>query len=130
MARSPSGPDRPVPDPAGVGEVIRGLLSNRRMRLGMRLGRLVRGWDQVVGERLAGESRPVALDDGGLVVAASSPAWAAQVRFLEEQIRRRAGDLLDGEGVRSVKVVVGEVPRSGSRDSGGRNPPAPPTRLL
>lgn len=118
MARSPSGDDRPVPEPTEVGEVIRGLLANKRMRLGLRLGRLVAGWEGVVGERLAGETRPVALDDGGLVVAASSAAWAAQVRFLEGEIRRRAEGVLEGERVRAVKVVVGQVRGLGTGDPG------------
>lgn len=93
--------------PREVGEVVRGLLSDAPMRRGVALGRLVRAWEKVVGPHLARETRPIGLDDGGLVVAASNGAWAAQVRFLEEEIRRRANEALDADEVRSVRVVVG-----------------------
>lgn len=115
MARSRSGDDRRS-EPTEVGDVLRGLLAERGMARGMRLGRLVAAWREVVGERLAEETRPIALDEGGLVVAASGPGWAAQVRFLAEEIRRRAEGIL-GEGeVSAVRIVVGGAPGKG----GGR----------
>lgn len=98
--------DDPGAPPREVGEVVRGLLSESPMRGGVALGRLVRAWDRVVGPQLSRETRPVALDEGALVVAASDGAWGAQVRFLTEEIRRRANETLGGGEVRSVRVVV------------------------
>jgi predicted nucleic acid-binding Zn ribbon protein len=100
-----SGPDSPDPQEE-VGAVLRDVLSQPRMRLGVALGRLVRAWAEVVGPDLARETRPWALERGVLVVAASTAAWGAQVRFLGEDIRRRANDMLAGEPVRSVRVMV------------------------
>lgn len=114
--------DRPDAPPRGVGEVIRQLLSERPLRGGVTLGRLVRGWEGIVGAQLARETAPARLDDGVLVVAASSPAWAAQVRFLTQEIRRRANDALGAEEIRSVRVVVGEVGSKASRRGLGSRP--------
>lgn len=93
-------------DGAELGEVIGGLLRDRTMRRGLALGRLARAWESVVGAALAGETSPVALDDRGLVVAASSGAWAAQVRFLSREVAKRASEVLGGQEIASVRVVV------------------------
>jgi predicted nucleic acid-binding Zn ribbon protein len=77
------------------------------MRKGVALGRLARSWPQVVGEELARQTTPRALDEGGLLVAASSAAWGSQVRFLAREIRRRANAELGSEVVRKVRVTVG-----------------------
>lgn len=101
----------PSSEPTGVGEILRGLLTDGPLRRGVRLGRLGRVWDEVVGERLAAETRPISLDDDGLVVAASTPAWAAQARFLSDQIGRRTAEILGEERSPEVRVVVGREPR-------------------
>jgi predicted nucleic acid-binding Zn ribbon protein len=99
--------DDPGAPPREVGEVVRGLLAESPMRRGVALGRLVRAWDRVVGPQLSREARPVGLEQGALLVAASDGAWAAQIRFLTEEIRRRANEELGAEEIRSVRVVVG-----------------------
>jgi predicted nucleic acid-binding Zn ribbon protein len=93
--------------PEGIGGIVRHLLGERRMRKGVALGRLARAWPQVVGEELARQTTPRALDEGGLLVAASSAAWGSQVRFLAREIRRRANEALGSDEVRKVRVTVG-----------------------
>ena len=88
--------------------MIKDLLGTPRLRHGLALGRLSRAWADVAGETLAKQTEPVALDGAGLVVGASSPAWGAQVRFLAEDIRRRASEALDGQAVGPVRVVIRE----------------------
>jgi predicted nucleic acid-binding Zn ribbon protein len=100
-----SGPDKPE-RPEGVGEVLRDVLGQPKMRPGVALGRLVLAWEEVVGPQLARETRPWALEEGHLVVAASTAAWGAQVRFLAENIRLRSNETLRAETVRSVRVTV------------------------
>lgn len=93
-------------EPSGIGSVIQQILGTPRLRRGLALGRLSRAWADVAGEALAKQTEPVSLDEAGLVVGASSPAWGAQVRFLAEDIRRRASEALDGLPVGPVRVVV------------------------
>jgi hypothetical protein len=96
-----------------IGEVVDGLLRERAFARGLPVGRLTASWEEVVGPRLAAESAPVSLDRGVLVVAASTGPWGAQVRFLAEEVRRRANAALGAEEVRSVQVVVRQDPRKG-----------------
>jgi predicted nucleic acid-binding Zn ribbon protein len=94
-------------NPQRLGEVLRGYLGTEGMRPGMALGRLTRSWETVVGDRLAPETSPRALDRGRLVVSASTAAWAAHAAFLKGDICRRANEVLGSKEVASVVVVVG-----------------------
>jgi hypothetical protein len=89
-----------------IGAVLDGLLAARPWRSGVALGELARRWPEVVGERLAAESSPAAMGDGVLVIAVSSAAWAAQVRFLAEEIRNRAEPVVGGGEIGAIRVVV------------------------
>jgi predicted nucleic acid-binding Zn ribbon protein len=89
-----------------VGDLLGGLLGRKEFAEGMRLGRLARAWPDVVGERLAGDCRPIRLEGGTLTVAASSGPWGAQVRFLSGEIQKGANRALQGDAVTRVAVVV------------------------
>jgi predicted nucleic acid-binding Zn ribbon protein len=99
-----------------VGEVVTGLLAEPALAQGMTVGRLAMRWPEVVGERLARESAPGGLEGGLLTVWASTGPWGAQLRFLSEEVRKRANETLGEEVVRGVRVVVrtgrGDGPRS------------------
>lgn len=123
-------------EPQALGSVLDVLGAERRLGTGLLLGTLGRCWEAVVGDRLAEESVPAALDDGVLLVRASSAAWAAQIRFLSKQIRDEANRVLtEGRGrggrqegpsgpggepgeearqpaIREVRVVVDPEPRA------------------
>ena len=104
----------PPPDESEeqVGAAVRGLLgADHRFRAGLSLGRLVRRWADVVGEDLAAETTPIALEDGHLLVAATTSAWAAQVRFLAPEVARRVSDAVDGPPVADVRVIVDDRPQ-------------------
>lgn len=96
-----------------LGEVVDGLLTERAFARGAPIGQLAARWDAVVGPRLAGESAPVSLDGGVLVVAAATGPWGAQVRFLADQIRERANAALGHDRVQRVQVVVRREPGKG-----------------
>jgi predicted nucleic acid-binding Zn ribbon protein len=99
--------------------VLREAMDSDRFRRGLALGRLARSWGDVVGPRLARETAPFSLEQGGLVVSVSTAAWGAQVRFLAHEIRRRANEILGGEEVRTVRIAVGRTQRRGRGDYAG-----------
>jgi predicted nucleic acid-binding Zn ribbon protein len=95
-----------------IGRVVDELLARERaFARGLPIGRLAADWEEVVGARLGAECAPVSLDGGVLVVAASSGPWGAQVRFMTDEIRRRANERLGSEAVAKVQVVVRPDPR-------------------
>jgi predicted nucleic acid-binding Zn ribbon protein len=97
-----------------------GLLGDRLWQAGLAVGELARRWDDVVGERLAEESRPAALDGGILFVKATSAAWATQIGFLAEQVATRANEVMGRAVVVAVKVAVESGPPAGPGSVGPR----------
>ncbi len=93
-------------DPVSIGDVVDGLMAEEVFSRGMPIAELTSHWPQIVGERLAKETSPVAFDGGVLTVGATNGPWGAQARFLNEEIRRRADEVLTSGDVREVRIVV------------------------
>jgi len=110
MSPSSKGWKDPGDDRSGevtpVSDIVRGLLGQRPFARGVAVGKLAREWHQVVGDRLAAETRPARLDAGTLVVNATSGPWGTQATFLAEEIRKRANQTLGTDEVKRVQVVV------------------------
>src|SRR5437867_3784379 len=102
-------------EPEVLGIVLDALGAERRLAAGLVLGSLGRRWEEVVGERLAQESAPAALEGGVLLVRASSAAWAAQIKFLARQITEQANRALEcGPGLDPSSERPLEIAREAS----------------
>ncbi len=104
--------DRRSDDAVPLGEIVDGLLAEDLFARGLPIARLVAEWPRLVGERLAAETAPMELSNGVLVVAASSGPWGAQVRFLHDEIRKKAAAELGETAVRQVRIVVRDLPEN------------------
>jgi predicted nucleic acid-binding Zn ribbon protein len=89
-----------------LGSVIDGLMAEDVFSRGMPVASLASRWTDIVGSRLADQTEPVALEAGVLTVGAANGAWAAQVRFMAEEVKRQANQALGGDPVRQVTVIV------------------------
>ncbi|MBU3700893.1 MAG: DUF721 domain-containing protein [Acidimicrobiia bacterium] len=99
-------PAGPAPLRAGLDRVVR--------RLGGPSADVASGvfgrWDEMVGETVAANSRPVAVRGTTLVLAVSDPAWATQLRFLEADIVARLVEELGASSIESIEVRVRPSP--------------------
>lgn len=92
-------------DPVSVGDVI--AQSARTIGLSTGLAAIISDagvWADVVGEDLAGSGRPVRVDEGTLVVAASDLIGETRLRYAAEVIRDAVNKHLGSEQVRSVAI--------------------------
>ncbi|MEM9513590.1 MAG: DUF721 domain-containing protein [Actinomycetota bacterium] len=89
----------PIPLTESLDSVMRSLRGSTRTDLGGVFGR----WDDAVGEAIAQHVRPVRLDGRVLIVEASDPSWATQVKFLTATIIERLDDVA---GVQLERVEV------------------------
>lgn len=93
--------------PELIGDVLDEVVRDRRWGERLRGSRVFDRWEQVVGADLARHCRPVRLAGGVLTVAASSPRWATQLRYLTGQLALNVNAELGEPVVESVHVVVG-----------------------
>ena len=109
--------EEPVAVTAALDRVLRSLRGGAgRREVGGVFGR----WEEAVGPAVAAHVRPVRLERGTLLVEVDDPAWATQVRFLADDVRRR---LFDGR-----RCHASSGSRSGSPDP--EVPPADDTPLV
>jgi predicted nucleic acid-binding Zn ribbon protein len=93
-------------DAVQIGEIVDGLMREEVFSRGIPVAELAMRWQEIVGERLAGETAPASLEGGVLTVSATNGPWGAQARFLQEQIRLKANQALGSEVIETVRVVV------------------------
>ena len=81
-------------------------------------------WAQLVGAEVAEHAQPVSLKDRELMVAASSTAWATQLRLLQRQLIARIAAGVGPGVVKSLRVQGPAAPNwvHGPRHVRGRGP--------
>jgi predicted nucleic acid-binding Zn ribbon protein len=114
--RRAGGPKREVGDPQPFGRAIRDLLEDRGWENSAAVGGVFGRWPEIVGSDLAVHTRPESFEEGEVLVAADSTAWATQVRLLASTLVRRLNEELGDGMVKQVKV---RGPNAGPRQGGG-----------
>lgn len=98
-----AGPDAGV---TPIAEGLRALAERKKWQSHLVAGDLFGDWETVVGPQLAGHTAPLRLQGGVLVLAASTPLWAAEVRQLGSVITQRVNERLGAGTVRTITVCV------------------------
>lgn len=121
-ARSGSSPDDR--DPQLLGSVVDRMVAERGWEQPVAVGGAIGRWAEIVGEDTAAHVRPEGFDDGELVVACDSTAWATQLRLLAPTLVRRLNEELGDGTVRRVRVLGPAAPswRRGRLRVDGRGP--------
>ncbi|WP_246080218.1 DUF721 domain-containing protein [Nonomuraea mesophila] len=114
--RRAAGPRREGGDPQLFGRAIADLLADRGWERSAAVGGVFGRWGDIVGPDLAAHTRPESFDDGVVLIAADSTAWATQVRMLARTLVRRLNEELGDGTVTKVKV---RGPQNAPRPSGG-----------
>lgn len=105
-----SGSGKDGRDPAGLGEVVGGLVASAGWTDAVAVGGVMGRWREVVGADVAEHCTPVGFGDGTLTVRAATTAWATQLRMLVPDVRRRLDEVV-GEGVvRHIEVLAPDAP--------------------
>ncbi|NUO98890.1 MAG: DUF721 domain-containing protein [Nonomuraea sp.] len=114
--RRKAGPRRDAADPQLFGRAIADLLADRGWERSAAVGAVFGRWKDIVGPDLAAHTKPESFDEGEVLIAADSTAWATQVRLLARTLIRRLNEELGDGTVTKVKV---RGPQNAPRPSGG-----------
>jgi predicted nucleic acid-binding Zn ribbon protein len=119
---SSSGPDERDPQP--LGRLASRMMVDRGWQDRLTSASVFGRWAELVGEDVAEHATPLSLRDGELTVAASSTAWATQLRLLQRQLLGQIAAGLGPNVVRKLKVQGPTAPswRKGPRHAPGRGP--------
>lgn len=93
--------------PEPLGDLLGELLDERGWGARLRASALFARWAEVVGNDVARHCDPVRLVGGVLVVQASSPSWATQLRWLSGDLQLAVNCALGEPIVERVEVTVG-----------------------
>ncbi|WP_425414684.1 DciA family protein [Pseudonocardia spinosispora] len=119
---SGAGPDDRDPQPFGrlISRTAVNQGWNERLTSASVFGR----WAELVGADVAEHATPLSLRDGELTVAASSTAWATQLRLLQRQLLVKIAAGVGPNVVRKMKIQGPSAPswRKGLRHAPGRGP--------
>lgn len=92
--------------PERLGDVLDAVLGDRDWAERMQSVRVFARWEEVVGTDVARNCQPVRLVGGVLVVAASSPSWATQLRYLTAKLALAVNTEIGEPLVERVEVTV------------------------
>lgn len=81
----------PQPISLGIDRLLRSLRGGDRRATVTVFSR----WQDLVGDGVAAHVRPLKLDQGTLIIEVDDPAWATQMKFLEDDLLRRLRDTGD-----------------------------------
>jgi predicted nucleic acid-binding Zn ribbon protein len=93
-------------DPQLLGATLDRLVEERGWETDKAVGDVMGRWPAIVGDQVAAHAVPVSFDEGELVVAADSTAWATQIRLLAPTLLARLAEDL-GAGVVTAVTVRG-----------------------
>jgi predicted nucleic acid-binding Zn ribbon protein len=119
---SAAGPDERDPQP--LGRLASRLAMDRGWQDRLTSASVFGRWTELVGADVAEHATPLTLRDGELTVAASSTAWATQLRLLQRQLLVKIAAGVGPNVVRKIKVAGPAAPswRKGPRHTPGRGP--------
>ena len=111
-------------DPAGLGDSLAALVSERKWDDNLRTAGIPARWEQIVGAEIAAHCRPERLEDATLTCVAESTAWATQIRLLSRTILERLSSEVGPGVVRRIQVHGPTAPnwRHGPLRVSGRGP--------
>ena len=92
-----------------IGQVIREILNQSRMKTDMSLIRVWDIWEKAVGQAIATNTQPAAFKGDLLIVHATSSSWLQQLRFLKGDIISKVNQHLGQTKVKDIKFKIGPV---------------------
>lgn len=96
-------------DPDRLGPTVDKLARRLGAPTASALSGLFGRWEEIVGPAIAAHARPTGLRRGRLVVTVDATAWAAQLRYMGDELRDRCCEVLGPDAVQHIDIRVGRL---------------------
>ncbi len=100
-------------EPRKVSDTLDDLLRHLGSSRGETLATVFGRWTDVVGDRVAAHTGPLAVRDGALIIAVDDPAWASELRWQSARLCERARYVLNDDSIERITVRGGPDTGSG-----------------
>lgn len=101
--------DQPVKQPVKLSDALERVLGSLGTPPSDLLSTVFERWEEVVGADVARHCRPAAVEGDRLVILASDPTWASEVRWLADRVVARVNELSSTDRLKTVAVRVAPV---------------------
>jgi len=114
----------PGRDPLHMSDAFRDMTGHLGWDSSLAQAKLFVEWPTLVGEGVADHAHPVAVENGKLIIQASSSAWATQLRLMRHELMVVLAEKLPEVPIDSITVLAPGAPswKNGPRSVPGRGP--------
>jgi predicted nucleic acid-binding Zn ribbon protein len=114
----------PGRDPLRVSDAFREMTGHLGWDQSLAEAKMFVEWPELVGEGVADHAQPVGINNGQLVIQASSSAWATQLRLMRHELLVVLAEKLPQVPINSISVLAPGAPswKNGPRSVPGRGP--------
>jgi len=114
----------PGRDPLHMSDAFKELTGNLGWDASLAEAKMFVDWPMLVGEGVADHAQPVAVENGKLIIQASSSAWATQLRLMRHELMVVLAEKLPEVPIDSITVLAPGAPswKNGPRSVPGRGP--------
>lgn len=114
----------PGRDPSPMSAAFKELTGNLGWDASLAEAKMFVEWSMLVGEGVADHAQPVGVENGKLIIQASSSAWATQLRLMRHELIVVLAEKLPEVPIDSITVLAPGAPswKNGPRSVPGRGP--------
>ena len=92
-----------------IKDIITNLFGDSSLPFNLDDAHIWKVWDEVVGDRIAGNAQPSWIKKGRLRVKVSDPIWLQELKFVEEDIKEKLNMKLGRKVVEKIEFRLGSI---------------------
>lgn len=89
--------------------ILENLFNDKTLPFNMDDARIWAVWKETVGPAISENARPSWIKNGKLRVIVSDSVWLQELRFVEQEIRKRLNEKLERNAVKKIELRVGAI---------------------
>ena len=88
-----------------LNQSIKTLLNNHGLEKGVQQNTAVVVWDDVVGEKVSQNTKPISVEHGVITVSVSNPTWRQELLFKQQDIIKQLNNKLGKNTIKEIRFI-------------------------
>jgi len=90
--------------PVSLGEAINKLLKRTGLDKGVKQQRVLMMWEEIVGEKVAENTKPLKIERGNLYIEVTNDSWRYNLNFYSGEIIKKLNEAMGSEIVKKLTM--------------------------